>query len=210
MLMPQVIFLKGIAFVDVLIYTFNVLQQPIITTENSVQFPKDIDPFTNFSVRITSYTYWGTSPPTSVQIHSPPSTPSAPMNLRTFIEYEDQFLTNGNLVSLIVRWDVPEHPNGIIQGYDIRCWYNDNETEIEICDGITTEAHQTEYKLIHTDKLKNYYFQVIFWIPQGPYLGPFYFKMTLFYTFYIFRCKLSRKLVLGSHRYLYWSMQPLV
>lgn len=161
------------SIVDVLIYTFYVLQQPIITMENFVQFPKDIEPFTIFSVRVTSYTYWGTSRPTSVQIHSPPSTPSAPLNLRTFVEYEDQFSTNGNLVSLIVRWDAPEHPNGIIQGYDIRCWYNDNQTETEMCDGITTEAHQTEYRLIHLDKLKKYYFQVMFRLPQFLYLNPF-------------------------------------
>lgn len=136
-------------------------QASIVTTDCSIEFLNDIEPFTVFSVTIRSFTYWGTSRQTTVQIHSPPSTPSAPLNLRTFIEYEDHFSINGDLISLMVRWDAPENPNGIIQGYDVRCWYNDNETETEICEGVINEANQTEYRLIHVDKLRTYYFQVI-------------------------------------------------
>lgn len=82
--------------------------------------------------------------------------------MRTFIEYKDHFPSTGDLVSIIVRWDPPINPNGILQGYKIRCWYNDNETESEICDGVIRESNQTEYTLTHMEKQQVYFFQVHF------------------------------------------------
>lgn len=125
-----------------------------------MQFPVDILPFTLFSVTIRCYTYWGTSRQTTGKIHSPQSVPSEPLNLRTFVEYENHFSSIGDIVSIIVRWDPPNKPNGILLGYEIKCWQTENLSETDICDGITTEANQLEYRLIHMDKNQVYKFQV--------------------------------------------------
>lgn len=113
-----------------------------------------------FSITIRSFTYWGTSNQTHLNIHSPPSTPSEPSHLRYFIEDEDCFPSSNPLVSITMRWDPPKIPNGILQGYEVRCWFKDNETETDICDGVITSAFQTEYVLVHMNKHQEYFFQV--------------------------------------------------
>lgn len=92
------------------------------------------------------------------------------------------------------------NPNGILRGYEVRCWCRDNETETEICDGVINEANQTEFRLIHMEKNQMYVFQVnsrplitLFGVPE------------LF-----FRYKLLQKLDLAVCQYQYQLTQLMV
>ncbi|KAJ8934365.1 hypothetical protein NQ314_013406 [Rhamnusium bicolor] len=132
----------------------------INTTTPSVKYWCEVTPFTPLNVTIRAFTYWGTSPQVRAEIFSPPSTPSAPINLRAYVIYEHNPPQADNYVSIIFRWDFPLYPNGVLQGFKLRCWYMENDVEMDICENVITMANETEYKLTELEDYEIYYFEV--------------------------------------------------
>lgn len=113
-------------------------------------------PFTKLRVSIRAFTYWGASPQIQTEVYSPPSTPSAPQNLRAFITYNKSH----QYANITFRWDFPIHSNGVIQGYRIFCWYQENETLVEVCQNIIVRSTQRQYILQNLTSNDIYKFQV--------------------------------------------------
>ncbi|KAL1489268.1 hypothetical protein ABEB36_014201 [Hypothenemus hampei] len=133
----------------------------IVTSFNSVRYWKKIPAFTPVNVTIRAFTYWATAPQICTVTYSPPSTPSAPTNLRTYVTYEhNESLEGVEYFSLVFRWDPPLSPNGILQGYNVRCWFILNDESIYLCNNITKLANETEHSIVHQTYHSEYFFQV--------------------------------------------------
>ncbi|XP_060523893.1 proto-oncogene tyrosine-protein kinase ROS isoform X2 [Cylas formicarius] len=132
----------------------------VVTNEPTIQYWKTIAPFTRIYVAIRAFTYWATSPQIRAEVYSPPSTPSAPRNLRFYVAYENKEDINiSNYASITFRWDPPLFPNGVLQGYKIRCWYAENEVETDIC-AVEKPANETEFEMTEVESIAQIYFQV--------------------------------------------------
>ncbi|XP_050308693.1 proto-oncogene tyrosine-protein kinase ROS isoform X2 [Anthonomus grandis grandis] len=133
----------------------------IITTEPTIKYWREVTPFTPLNVTVRAFTYWASSPQIRTVIFSPPSTPSAPRNLRTYVTYEHNNSLKGvNNFSITFRWDPPLFPNGILHGYNVRCWNMVNQTENVLCNDLKRTAKQTEFVLKNLNESHVYYFQV--------------------------------------------------
>ncbi|CAG9858272.1 unnamed protein product [Phyllotreta striolata] len=115
----------------------------IVTTEPSIKYWLNVTPFTPINISIRAFTYWAASPLLHTQIITPSSTPSAPLNLRTFVEFERHSSLENHYVNITLRWDPPATPNGVLQGYKLRCWNAVNE---DLCDNDVV-INDTEYRL---------------------------------------------------------------
>ncbi|CAG9822767.1 unnamed protein product [Phaedon cochleariae] len=134
---------------------------PIITTTTSLKYWREISPFTPLNITIKAFTYWASSSRIQAKIFSPSSTPSAPMNLRAFVEYKPFSSHDNYFATIIVRWDPPLYPNGVIQGFKVRCWYEDNDVEKELCDNVIVSGNETEYRHeMMENTFTDYYFQL--------------------------------------------------
>lgn len=130
----------------------------MITTNTVVKYQQKTTPFTKLRVSIRAFTYWGASPQIQTEIHSPPSTPSAPRNLRAFITHE-KFHQHTNIT---FRWDFPVHSNGVIKGYRIFCWHQEDITLVEVCQNIVVRPTQRQYTVQNLEANETYKFQVCF------------------------------------------------
>ncbi|XP_076250339.1 receptor protein-tyrosine kinase sevenless isoform X2 [Rhynchophorus ferrugineus] len=133
----------------------------IITTESTIRYWRSIAPFSRFYIAIRAFTYWATSPQIRAEILSPPSTPSAPRNLRTYVNFEHNHSFNQNqYVTVTFRWDQPLYPNGVLQGYNMRCWYINNDILTDVCFDVKIPPTQTEYTLNKLNQNQIYYLKV--------------------------------------------------
>ncbi|KAK4881780.1 hypothetical protein RN001_005099 [Aquatica leii] len=130
-----------------------------ITTLPSIKFWQPVSPFTKLHITIKAYTFWGSSPIVRAKIYSPPSTPSAPEYLRTYLSYNN-YHNETETVDVTFRWDAPLYSNGLIQGYKLRCWYKENFTNIDICDRVEKKTNEKEHILKNLEKDQTYYVQV--------------------------------------------------
>uniref|UniRef100_W5NKM5 Tyrosine-protein kinase receptor n=1 Tax=Lepisosteus oculatus TaxID=7918 RepID=W5NKM5_LEPOC len=77
---------------------------------------RGLQPYTIFDISITPYTYWGRGNTTKTTLQAPEGVPSAPQKLRMYV-----FSTNepwdSEATQVELRWDAPQHANGIIVGY---------------------------------------------------------------------------------------------
>ncbi|KAG5883190.1 hypothetical protein JTB14_018205 [Gonioctena quinquepunctata] len=129
----------------------------VMTTTPTVKYWRQVTPFTPLNVTIRTFTYWASSPQVRSEIFSPPSTPSVPLNLRSFVEYN---LNSPLPILITIRWDPPSNPNGVLQGFKVRCWYMDKDTEIDIRNNGFTAGNETELKLEMKESSGEYYFEV--------------------------------------------------
>lgn len=53
------------------------------------------------------------------------------------------------------------HPNGLLGGFKVRCWYMEDDVRMDICDDVIIKPHDTEYKFTDLESNKMYYFEVI-------------------------------------------------
>lgn len=126
----------------------------MITQNSTVKYWDKIKPFTPLNVTIRAFTYWATAPQIRAEIFSPPSTPSAPVNLRSFILIKD--LKN----TFVVRWDPPIYPNGVLQDYKLRCWQkNDDDLENDVFNE-KIGSNRTEFILKNLNNDEIYYVEV--------------------------------------------------
>lgn len=92
-------------------------------------------------VSLRASTYWASSSPVHVTLHSPAYRPSEPENLRVFVSY----IRDGNRVTAVettVRWEPPRDTNGVIEKYVISIWESADEQRHET----STAADVMEYK----------------------------------------------------------------
>lgn len=124
-----------------------------------IEYWEQLPPFTELSISIRAYTYWDSSQQVQLILNSPASTPSAPLNLRSFVTYQRQHFDD-HKVNITIRWNMPLNPNGHLEGYKIKCWYEEDNKSIESCDNSTVGPDSMEY--VASDFLKNqvYFFQV--------------------------------------------------
>lgn len=106
---------------------------------------------------IRAFTYWGTSPEMKANIFSPPSTPSEPRNVRSYVQ---NMMDNENNITIRFRWDEPLYPNGIIQGYRVFCWYYHEESKIDLCQKVIKRSHEMEHVVQNLSRYELYYFEV--------------------------------------------------
>nr|ALV82505.1 sev [Leptinotarsa decemlineata] len=133
--------------------------QIVTTTNSTVKYSRKVTPFTPLNVTIRAFTYWSSAPPVRSEIFSPPSTPSAPRNPRSFVEYLPHSSTYPRYATITIRWDPPLYPNGVLHGFKLRCWYVDEKDE-NICDNAFTRGNETEYKLEVMESDSLYHFEV--------------------------------------------------
>ncbi|CAH0553544.1 unnamed protein product [Brassicogethes aeneus] len=161
----------GTVFYEVQIESFarKMNYSSMLTTDSFIKYWQKVEPHIKLHIGIRAYTYWASAPQVQAEIYSPSSTPSAPVNLRTYVT--NDILHNSseydNIVSITFRWDSPVKPNGEIKGYKIQCWYVENDIEMNICENATTDASETEYKI--TDLVNNevYYLQIQAFTDKG-------------------------------------------
>lgn len=131
----------------------------VTTTDNSIKYWDKVPPFSTLSVWLRAFTYWGTSQQIEVEIRSPPSVPSAPQNLRSFVSHIRD--TNRKniipLVTVLLRWDDPVSTNGLLRGYKIDCWLVNDDHNINYCGYITTTKEKEIQDLYFN---RTYLFQV--------------------------------------------------
>ncbi|KAF5278624.1 hypothetical protein FQA39_LY00666 [Lamprigera yunnana] len=130
-----------------------------ITTLPSIRYWQLVPPFTKLHITIKAFTHWGSSSLVRAKIYSPPSTPSAPENLRTYLSYNNHRNETDTVVGTF-RWDAPLYSNGVIQGYKIMCWYKENFTNNEIRENIEKKTNEKEHVLTNLEKDQIYYLQV--------------------------------------------------
>ena len=125
---------------------------------SSVKYWREVPPFSELHVYLKAFTYWDSSAEAHAVLHSPSSTPSKPVNLRSFILYQ-RHLNSTSTVKTYVRWNPPNCTNGVIERYKIRCWVEEGEP-IEIS-GAYLPVENSEYVLENLDEEKIYHFQVL-------------------------------------------------
>lgn len=131
----------------------------MITTTPFIKYNQITTPFTKLHVSLRAFTYWGTSPQVQAEVYSPPSTPSAPNNLRVFVTYIQNEGEN-QAINATFRWDPPLHSNGVIQGYKIFCWYKYDGEDVHICENTTVHPKEKQYVVANLTRNETYYFQV--------------------------------------------------
>ncbi|KAL3277022.1 hypothetical protein HHI36_012384 [Cryptolaemus montrouzieri] len=150
----------GVVFYEVQIDPLSRNDSTVITTYPSIKYRQVIPPYTKLHVSIRAFTYWGASPELKAKIFSPPSTPSAPRNVRSYVVYQQNSSDNENYVTITFRWDVPLYPNGIIQGYKVYCWYYHDDTKFDICKRVIKNSREMEHVVKNLKKTQLYYFEV--------------------------------------------------
>lgn len=126
-----------------------------VTTLASLKYSEDTQPFTKLHVSIRAFTYWGSSVQVQAKVYSPPSTPSAPCNLRSYVTHT--YLKGNRVATVTFRWDPPKYSNGVIEGYKIYCW---NLNNTDNCGNITVPPSEVQIVLSQLEDNETYYFQV--------------------------------------------------
>lgn len=127
-----------------------------ITTLPFIRYWQKVQPFTKLHVSIRAFTYWGSSSQVQAEVFSPPSTPSAPCNLRAYVTHT--YHKKGNRVATVTfRWDRPKHSNGVLEGYKIYYWSLNNS---EVAFNNTLAPNDNQFKLSNLLNNETYYFKV--------------------------------------------------
>ncbi|XP_031333150.1 proto-oncogene tyrosine-protein kinase ROS isoform X2 [Photinus pyralis] len=149
----------GTVFYEIKVDNFLKNSSTKVTTFPSIQYWQSLEPYTKLQITIKAYTYWGSSAIVRAKIYSPPSTPSAPENLRTYLSHQYHH-NDTKTVDITIRWDAPLLSNGVIQGYKVKCWYTENLTNINLCEYIEKKFNEKEHILKNLQMDKIYYVQV--------------------------------------------------
>lgn len=129
-------------------------------SENQLVFEraKELPPYSELRVTIQAFTYWGSGPQVVRKIHSPPSLPGVPENLRAFVTYRRSMETDKKQIVVLLRWNPPKRPNGIIVAYKVQYFYLGREGDRFF--DIYMEPHKLEVAIENLLENVTYYFQV--------------------------------------------------
>ncbi|XP_017769031.1 PREDICTED: proto-oncogene tyrosine-protein kinase ROS isoform X2 [Nicrophorus vespilloides] len=142
----------GIVFYEIKVDTQLRNDSIFSTTYPSIKYMHRVKPYSLMHVSLRALTYWGASTLVKVKIHSPPSTPSAPKNPRAFVVHEH----SSESINVTLRWDSPENPNGVLEGYKITWWSLSKKT----AESLILEAGDKEYVFDNLLNSEFYYFQI--------------------------------------------------
>lgn len=112
-----------------------------IIKEPTIRYWRQLPPFSEMQISLRASTYWASSSPVRVTLHSPSYRPSEPENLRVFVSYIRQ-ANDITSVETTVRWEPPKHTNGVIEKYVVSIWESEDEERNEAA----TEAQVREYR----------------------------------------------------------------
>lgn len=101
-----------------------------ITQNSYITYGDTIAPYTCLDVAIRAFTYWGSAPQIRGQLFTPSSIPSVPRKCRCYVTYSHHPLQNTK-ISILYRWDEPKESNGIIIGYIVKFWLDNDMHNIE-------------------------------------------------------------------------------
>ncbi|KAK6636659.1 hypothetical protein RUM43_010321 [Polyplax serrata] len=129
-------------------------------SENQLVFEraKELPPYSELRVTIQAFTYWGSGPQVVRKIHSPPSLPGVPENLRAFVTYRRSMETDKKQIVVLLRWNPPKRPNGIIAAYKVQYFYLGREGDRFF--DIYMEPHKLEVAIENLLENVTYFFQV--------------------------------------------------
>lgn len=119
---------------------------------------RDHPPYSEIKVTIQAFTYWGLSPQIVKKIRSPPSLPSRPLNPRVFIKIYQNTTTREEMIEALLRWDPPDHPNGVITAYRVRYFFRIKEEELDF--ELDVDPDKVELTITQLQSKFIYYFQV--------------------------------------------------
>lgn len=126
-------------------------------TSNVFPFPSNaLEPHTPLDIMIISYTSWGASDPIKASVFSPTGFPSVPKNPRVYTKHLYRPLEDNVEITASFRWSLPEHPNGLILGYKVRCI--DKATNVVYNKTVLSSVH--EYTVSNLSKDADYLFDV--------------------------------------------------
>lgn len=127
-----------------------------VTDESVLEYASTLPPFTRLEVTVKAFTYWGASGQVRKILHSPPARPTAPTNVRVFVYHEPESTT------AVLRWNVPLHPNGLLTGYKIKCWFFTSESDdsSDFCGDLNIKPEKQEFALRNLQFNATYYIQV--------------------------------------------------
>lgn len=129
-----------------------------VTAQNVLEYAgaRELPPFSRLEVSIKAFTYWGASAQARKVVHSPPSRPTEPTNVRVFTQPE------GDAKVAILRWNLPKYPNGLLTSYKIKCWFfaDQQDESTDVCGSVIVSSEETEYPVRNLTPNSTYYFQV--------------------------------------------------
>ncbi|XP_064488538.1 proto-oncogene tyrosine-protein kinase ROS-like isoform X2 [Ornithodoros turicata] len=133
-----------------------------VTNENVFVYPltHHLQPYTLLEVAVRAYTYWASSRPTTAIIFSPMSVPTAPLQPRVFSSHRTSPFESEIVVRAEFRWAPPKHPNGIISGYRIDCWYFRGQQKVVPYRNVKVGGSSLSYHFKELLPNTTYYFQV--------------------------------------------------
>ncbi|XP_063534702.1 proto-oncogene tyrosine-protein kinase ROS [Cydia strobilella] len=112
-----------------------------------------IPPYSAVEVTVRAHTHWGGSAAARTARHSPQAAPSPPRRPRVYTQRS----TSGGALSAIFRWEAPARANGVVRGYEARCWTAPPAT-VPACGSRLAPSHTQ--LLIPLAAGLTYYFQV--------------------------------------------------
>ncbi|XP_023240042.1 proto-oncogene tyrosine-protein kinase ROS-like [Centruroides sculpturatus] len=138
------------------------------TEQTFYRFPTDtrLPPYTPIKIEMRAFTFWASSQKTSFVLHSPMSVPSQPVNPRVFISYKRPE-PHKNQIDAEFRWKPPVHPNGIILGYFINCWFAHGDHNVSVSSDFKLNGTVLKFQLPDLLPRTTYYFQVSCYTQAG-------------------------------------------
>lgn len=107
-------------------------------------------------VAIRAFTYWGSAPQIKGQLFTPSSTPSAPQNPRCYVTKSLLPFEEVN-TSMVFRWNPPRQANGVITGYVVKFWLEENKKGVQES---VVKPEEMKYMINNLTENKIYGFQV--------------------------------------------------
>lgn len=133
---------------------------PIVMTDNVLVYERAelLRPYSEIRITLQAFTYWGSSPRVKKILHSPPSPPSVPVNVRVFVNSHRNASTGGANIIAVLRWNLPKEPNGPITAYRVNWGYKSGDIEKSLF--IVLDPDKSEYSFENLMENTIYYFQV--------------------------------------------------
>lgn len=129
-------------------------------TDNIFQFPANtLQPWTPLDIFIKAFTFWGSSTISKASLQSPPGLPSQPTNPRVYTRHLSYPFKDTLSITAIFRWSLPDHPNGIILGYKVRCYEYNADGQMFLRENKTVTGMEQEFGDLKKDD--RYLFEVI-------------------------------------------------
>ncbi|ESP04075.1 hypothetical protein LOTGIDRAFT_156686 [Lottia gigantea] len=96
-----------------------------IITKDTAHTIEGYSPYTQMTVTIQPYTYWGYADSVTIPLRSPMSVPEAPLTPRVYVTQHKNATTAQQSLAADFRWSTPGIINGILQYHNVFYWERD-------------------------------------------------------------------------------------